>query len=322
MMVRSEKESNALHQFSSVFFFIFFAALLWLIIKLSAIYTVTEPLTINLKNNPADMIITEGTKNQTINITLSASGFDLLNYYIRPSARRYVDVSLEDLPIHEDRDDIYSFNSRYAVEKIANLLKIEIHEITLNDDRIYFRMQKLESKKVKVLPNIDISYQKQFNRHGKIQVTPDSVMIFGPKDVLNSTYNIYTDKVILKDVNNNIDMNVPLHLVEFLNSDTKDVNIKISVERYTEAIAYVPVINNTSRKLRLFPDKVKVRYIVSLTDYNIINEKSFKITIEEADIDNEDNFLPVYLVDYPYNTIISSIEPKQVEYIITEEYGN
>lgn len=321
-MARSDKEQNALHQFSSVFFFIFFAALLWLIIKLSATYTVTEPITITLVNNPADMIITDGTQNQKTNVTLSASGFDLLNYYFRPAAKRKVDVSLENMPIHADRDDIYSFNSRYAIEKIANFLKMDIHEISLNDDRIYFRMQNLDSKKVKVLTNIDISYEKQFNRHGKIQVKPDSVLIFGPEDVLSSIDNIYTDKVKLKDVNSNIDMNVPLHFDKMLNSDTKDVNIKIEVERYTEAIANVPIINNSARQLRFFPDKVKVKYIVSLTDYNIINENSFKIAIDTVDIDFEDNFLPVYLIDYPYNTIISSIEPKQVEYIIIEENGN
>ena len=84
----------------------------------------------------------------------------------------------------------------------------------------------------------------------------------------------------------------------------------------------VKIDNNSNKKLRLFPDKVKIKYIVSLTDYNIIKDNSFIISIDTADISSENNFLPVYLIDYPSNTRITSIEPKEVEYIIIEENEN
>ena len=84
----------------------------------------------------------------------------------------------------------------------------------------------------------------------------------------------------------------------------------------------MPIVNNSKKKLRLFPDKVKIKYIVSLTDYNIIKENSFKVNIDTADISASNNFLPIYLTDYPNNTKIISIEPKEVEYIIIEENGN
>ncbi len=321
-MVRKKGEIYALQHLSSVFFFIVFAALLWIIIKLSAIYTVTEPLTINLKDNPSDLIITDGTQSQLINVTLSASGFDLLNYYFRPNARRNVDISLEEVPLHHDGRDTYSFGSRYVIEKIAELLNVEIHEVNLNEDKIYLNMQELESKVVKILPNIDINYEKQFNRHGKIQITPDSITLYGPKEKLAKVDNVYTDKISLREVNSNIDIDVPLHYDEAFNTNTKSVNLKINVERYTEAEAYVPILNNSTLKIRFFPDKIKVKYIVSLTDYNIINENSFIISIDTADVNNADNFLPIYLTDYPSNTKITSLEPKHIEYIIIEDNEN
>ena len=107
-----------------------------------------------------------------------------------------------------------------------------------------------------------------------------------------------------------------------INANNKNVNIKVFVEKYTEAIANVKINNTSQKKLRLFPDKVKVKYIVSLTDYNIINDKSFVINIDTADILPINNLLPVYLVDYPNNTKITSIEPKEVEYIIIDENEN
>jgi hypothetical protein len=71
-----------------------------------------------------------------------------------------------------------------------------------------------------------------------------------------------------------------------------------------------------------FNDKVNIKYIVSLTDYNLTKENSFKVNIDTADIKPENNYLPIYLTDYPNNTRIISIEPKEVEYIIIEKNEN
>jgi hypothetical protein len=319
-MVRKKQEQQSLHKFSNILFFVTIAALFWLLIKLSANYTVTEPLTIDIKDAPADLVVVDGS--QELKVTLSTSGFELLNYYFKPASKRKVDISLEEVPLHKDSEGTYSFSISYAKEKVAKYLAIEPSEVSFDENRISIRMEKLDSLKVKVMPNIDISYEKQYNRHGRIQIKPDSITIYGPKSKLKEIDNIYTESISLKNISSNIDINVPLHPEEMINFDSKEVNIKINVEKYTEAIANVKIENNSDKKLRLFPDKVKIKYIVSLTDYNIIKDNSFIISIDTADISSENNFLPVYLIDYPSNTRIISIEPKEVEYIIIEENEN
>jgi hypothetical protein len=319
-MVRKKQEQQSLHKFSNILFFVTIAALFWLLIKLSANYTVTEPLTIDIKDAPADLVVVDGS--QELKVTLSTSGFELLNYYFKPASKRKVDISLEEVPLHKDSEGTYSFSISYAKEKVAKYLAIEPSEVSFDENRISVRMEQLDSLKVKVMPNIDISYEKQYNRHGRIQIKPDSITIYGPKSKLKEIDNIYTESISLKNISSNIDINVPLHPEEMINFDSKEVNIKINVEKYTEAIANVKIENNSDKKLRLFPDKVKIKYIVSLTDYNIIKDNSFIISIDTADISSENNFLPVYLIDYPSNTRIISIEPKEVEYIIIEENEN
>jgi hypothetical protein len=319
-MVRKKQEQQSLHKFSNILFFVTIAALFWLLIKLSANYTVTEPLTIDIKDAPADLVVVDGS--QELKVTLSTSGFELLNYYFKPASKRKVDISLEEVPLHKDSEGTYSFSISYAKEKVAKYLAIEPSEVSFDENRISIRMERLDSLKVKVMPNIDISYEKQYNRHGRIQIKPDSITIYGPKSKLKEIDNIYTESISLKNISSNIDINVPLHPEEMINYDSKEVNIKINVEKYTEAIANVKIENNSDKKLRLFPDKVKIKYIVSLTDYNIIKDNSFIISIDTADISSENNFLPVYLIDYPSNTRIISIEPKEVEYIIIEENEN
>ncbi len=316
-MVRKKQEQQSLHQFSSIVFFVTIAALFWLLIKLSANYTVTESLTIDIKDAPADLVVVD--KSQELKVTLSTSGFELLNYYFKPASKRKVDISLEEVPLHKDSESTYSFSISYAKEKVANYLTIEPSEVSFDENRIIIKMEQLDSLKVKVTPKLDLSYEKQYNRHGRIQINPDSVTIYGPKSKLKEIDNIYTESISLKNINSNIDINVPLHTEEMINVDNKEVNIKINVEKYTEAIANVKIANNSNKKLRLFPDKVNIKYIVSLTDYNIIKDNLFIISIDTADISSKNNFLPVYLIDYPSNTRILSIEPKEVEYIIIEE---
>ena len=319
-MVRKKNKPQAFQQFSSMMTFVIIAALFWLLIKLSSNYTVTEPLTINIKDAPADLVLTNGT--QKIKVTMSTSGFELLHYYFKPTSRRKVDISLEEVPLHRDSESTYSFGNSYAKEKIANFLTLEPNEISFDENRITLNMEQLDSVKVKVIPNVDITYEKQYNRLGKIHLTPDSVTIYGPKNKISSIDNVYTKKLTLRNINQNIDTDITLKLDEALNANHKDINVKIFVEKYTEAVASVPIINNSKEKLRLFPDKVNIKYIVSLTDYNIIKENSFKVNIDTADIKPDNNYLPIYITDYPSNTRIISIEPKEVEYIIIDKNEN
>ena len=319
-MVRKKEKSQAFQQFSSMMIFVIIAALLWLLIKLSSNYTVTEPLTIEIKDTPADLVLTNGT--QKIKVTLSTSGFELLNYYFKPKSRRKVDISLEEVPLQKDSESTYSFGSTYAKEKVANFLTLEPKEVSFDENRIILNMEQLDSVKVKVIPNFDITYEKQYNRLGKMQLTPDSVIIYGPKNKISEIDNIYTQNLTLRNVNRNINQDIPLKLDETLNANHKDINVKIFVEKYTETIAIVPITNNSKENLRLFPDKVKIKYIVTLTDYNITKESSFKVNIDTIDINPENNYLPIYLTDYPTNTKIISIEPKEVEYIIIEKNEN
>lgn len=318
-MVSRKQDPKKIQQFSNFLLFVSIAALLWLIIKLSTNYTVTESITINLKNAPANLIITD--EAQKVKVTLSSSGFKLLRYYFKPSQRRKVDILLDEVPLHKDGEGTYSFGISYAKERVANFLTMEPSEISFDENRIRVNMENLDSTRVKVIPNLDLSYEKQFNRHGKIQISPDSVTIYGPKNIISSIDNVYTEEHTIRNINSNIDINLPLILGDKLNTNNTEVNIKINVEKYTEAVANVK-INNKTNTLRIFPDKVKVNYIVYLSDYNIVNENSFVVNIDTADISPDRTHLPVYLVDYPNNTRILGIEPREVEYIIIDRNEN
>ena len=99
--------------------------------------------------------------------------------------------------------------------------------------------------------------------------------------------------------------------------DINEVEIVVNVEKYTEAEVEVPITIPDDTQLHLFPNKVKIRYIVAIKDYPIINDISFKVTIDPDGIFLNET-LPVKLLLYPNNTQIISINPEEVEYIVVQ----
>ena len=302
----------------SMFFFIFLAALLWLIIKLSSNYTVTEPFTAYFTNLPSEKLIS--CDHQQIRATISTTGYKLLNYYFTPINKRNIYIDLDEIPYHSNIKNTYTINGVYAEEAIATFMDINKKDIIINEPDITFTMDDLASKFVSVIPDLKMSFERQYSNYGNPKVTPDSVRVYGSADVISTLRNIYTQSVTLKNLNQDTSIEVPLDLLGGkLHTDISSIKLDIEVEKYTEAIAEVPIMKNDNIKLRLFPEKVQIRYVVALKDYSNVNSLSFRAEIDTLPLLSRESLLPVQLTQYPDNTQIMSISPQEVEYIIIQE---
>lgn len=294
---------------------IIIAALLWIIIKLTVEYTVTEPFAIRFTDVPADQIIQN--ENYRVEATMTTTGFKLMNYYRRVPKNRVIELSLKDINYKKTNFETYSYSKRYLEEKIAEFISATTNEVQVADELQYFVMSKLASKKVKVLPQTSLDFDRQYNYYGEPIAIPDSATIFGAsKDIQDIQY-LQTEVVNKKNVNQNIETNAKLALKDNIQCDINEVEIVVNVEKYTEAEVEVPITIPDDTQLHLFPNKVKIRYIVAIKDYPIINDISFKVTIDPEGIFLNET-LPVKLLLYPNNTQIISINPEEVEYIVVQ----
>lgn len=308
-------QSQGLRRFSGMMTFILISTLLWLIIKLSDTYTVTVPFAVHYVDIPASQLISDN--GQEVSASVKTSGFKLLNYYLRNKDNRKINVSLKDIRYQKSDVNTYSFSSRYIVEKIGEFLATDASDIMLNDDIHYFTMSRLASKKVKIVPRTSIVFEKQYNYYGEPVSTPDSIVIYGAVDDVNSTKEVYTDLITKKNVNQSIETKAKINLDDKLHADINEVEVAINVEKYTEAEVVVPITIPENVNMHLYPNKAAVRYIVAMKDYAIINSLSFKAIADTTNLYIND-VLPVELVLYPNNTQIIGIDPKEVEYIIVQ----
>lgn len=294
---------------------IIIAALLWIIIKLTVEYTVTEPFAIRFTDVPADQIIQN--ENYRVEATMTTTGFKLMNYYLKAPKNREIQLSLKDINYKKINFETYSYSKRYLEESIAEFINATSNEVQVADELQYFVMSKLASKKVKIIPQTSFDFERQYNYYGEPIAIPDSATVFGTsKDIQDIQY-IQTEVVSRKNVIQNIDTKAKLALKENIQCDVNEVEIVVNVEKYTEAEVEVPITIPDETQLHLFPNKVKIRYIVAIKDYPIINDISFKVAIDSESIFLNET-LPVKLLLYPNNTQIISINPEQVEYIVVQ----
>lgn len=68
----------------------------------------------------------------------------------------------------------------------------------MEDNEIIFVMNELAFKKVKVIPDIQVQYEKQFSNYGLTKTSPDSITIFGPQDILDGINHVYTQFKFIK----------------------------------------------------------------------------------------------------------------------------
>ena len=309
------EHSHGFRRFSGMIFFILIAGLLWLIIKLSDNYTVTVPFAIHYVDIPASQLVIDN--NQEINVTVTTTGFKLLNYYIKGKKDRKIDISLKEVKYKKSEDRLYSYNSRFIADKISEFLASNANEIMLIEDVQYFSMSRLASKRVKIVPATNFAFEKQYSYYGEPMSTPDSITIYGAVEDVNRTKEIKTKVITRKNVNQNILTRAKLDLDERLSTDIDEVEVSVNVEKYTESAVVIPIDVPGNLDMHLYPSKVNVKYIVAMKDYAIINSMSFKAIVDTTNMFFSD-VLPVELVLYPNNTQIIGIEPKEVEYIIVQ----
>ncbi len=192
-------------------------------------------------------------------------------------------------------------------------------------DTIHVEVVPAITKKVPVLLNKDISYEKRFGPYGDLTITPDSVTITGPKTMLDTMEFIHTAFWQKDDIRSTVRKVLNLEIASpLIQAGTKQIHLHIPVEEFTEASKSLPITIDCplpleDGQLRLFPKNVEVIYLVALRDYRVVNENMFEVSVTcpQAEITSEDR-LHVRLDSYPAFVEVLSIRPSSVDYVILE----
>ena len=291
-----------------------FAVFAWIVTVLSNPYKYTVKAVLDFKNTPQKRAF-HSLQSDTVNVTLSGNGWDML-FSKMNTDNRNITVDLRSLEYKSYvvlSSQLDQINSRGEGNQ----------QITgFNPDTLYFDFSNRKVKRIPVKLLTAISYKHQFLQSDNITVKPAYVVINGPAGVIDKITAWKSDTLKLDSVSETINTNLNLQPVKEGNLSVypKSVRVTIPVDEFTEKVLQIPVklINNRDYEdVKIFPQKVKVVFMTSLSRYEEINEDFFEAT---ADLDlwrlHGYKVLPVVLSKIPEYCKIVKIQPSNIDFII------
>jgi hypothetical protein len=304
----------------SFFFFLLLSILFWFLTAMNKEYEASISYPVRYIRFPEKKVLVNDIPDR-LELTVNATGYTLLRYQLQSRIAPIIfDVNSFSLnTMLGDPSTLYILTS-YAKDRIARQLSSDINILSISPDSLFFQFADKVSKKVRVEPDLDISFEKQYMQVGPYLVEPDSVTISGPEMMIDTIDVATTVPVTMTHVNRSFDMELemkPLHKIEY---DPLEVWIQVPVEKFTEASVKVQieVINMPdSLLLRPLPPTITVSCQIGLSAYETLNEHLFRAVIDYAEVDQMlGNKLQVRIIKMPVYIQSVTFTPKSVEYIV------
>jgi len=252
---------------------------------------------------------------QSIHVSYAGEGWSLLHSFsrkpivIKPKTLKVGTITL-------DRREILPFLEK-QFSNGTQIIDFTPDNFTLGIDH---KLQKKLPVKVYYQPTFEPGYTQK----GNIQVSPDSVLVLGPKSILENMSFIGTE--LWKPENNKSSIkNHPLRLLDqnkTLLLEPEQVLVTLDVEQFTEKSFFVPItVLNAKDSIRVFPDKVKITFSIPLSRFDDVQPTDFELVADFKDIKpgSKTNTLPIQVRKKPTEISNLRFRSKAIEFFIEKE---
>jgi hypothetical protein len=297
------------------------AASLWFLHAMGKDYSTSLTYSVKYVNPPENLFLAN-TPPSKLELNVEAHGFTLLRHKL---AFSFSPIVLDLLAISqslESANNEYRVPSENLIRRIGTQVSKEITINGVSPQNISLVFDKLNTKKVSVLPQVELNLKPQFSLKGKVEAKPDSIEITGPAAVLNTIDVLKTEKLVFEGLDKNTERSVPVTHPDNTNISPEKVMVHIPVEKYTEKELTLPVqvihlpedVN-----LKLFPPNIKVTVMVGLSEYENVSSRDFSATVDYNQALAGENHLEVSVETSKAYVQLMKIVPNSIEYLIESE---
>ncbi len=292
--------------------FILLSFTFWSSTKLSKNYSLKQSFLIVWTNIPKGIILSPTI--QKFNISITATGIEILLYRL---FEKPIMISLSELHFSGKKTKIILDNQKFLIQQ-------QLFDNTIINDfnpkTIDLNFSRLDQKSVLVIPKIQINLRAGYLIDSDIKISPDSIIVYGPKSILDSLSSIKSEFLIANDVYKNLRKKLNLKSLPNIKFSKSKVTVDLNVSRYTEKefVVNVEVINlPPGIRVKLFPPEVKVRTTLPFSILRSINASDFILVVDYEDIlAKENKLLKLKIKSKPPLVKKISLDPKKVNYLI------
>ena len=189
------------------------------------------------------------------------NGFDLIG--VRTSSRHPSGLKVEREDMHHKDGDLFYMTSadltKYFHEIFTDKSRLEYFV----SDTVFFVFNSVEYKKVPVQPTSNIDFRPQYMSVGGLKIQPDSVLVYGNKEVIDEVDVVYTELLRLHDLDSEHYGKLKIKSIPGVRISAKSVDYSIVAVRYVQRETQVPVkVVGVPEGLRVkvLPSNATLRY--------------------------------------------------------------
>ena len=196
-----KKNFKADRRFIVFLFFVAISTIFWLLNQLEDEYETDIQLPIRYSEFPQDKILISELPDY-FTLRVKAHGFKLLEYKISNKFLPYP-INVNSLTLKMMSEErylkLYAL-TRILKDDVERKLSSELEIISISPDTLYFDFAERVFKKVPVVSRLNPIPATQFMVDDDIALIPDSIIISGANHIIDTTYQVFTQKRELVDL--------------------------------------------------------------------------------------------------------------------------
>ncbi len=315
---------SAHHQnFITFLFFVLLSAVFWFFRSLSLDYEDEILYPVRYINIPENKVMINALP-EKLALKVKANGRRIL----------FSKLNLNLIPIKFDVNSFITKNTNpdslyILTNSVKEILSEELEGVeimNISPDTLFFIFTTMEVKRVAVKPkfgNLLHMFAPQYMINGPINMDPDSIIISGPGSLLHNIYSVFTEPLDFTGLNDTASQTVSLEKLEGISYSQKKVYVTVPVDQYTQAEYYLPVVALNlpdSLKLKTFPERIRISFNITLSNYQKIVPEKIMPRLDYDDIlKNPEARIRLFLVDTPDMISAVKFSPEKVEYLLTRQ---
>jgi len=289
-----------------------FTIILWAFVTFSGEHSANLTIPVNVVNVPEEFMLSH-LSHEEISLSLKGEGWQLaqISLGLNPT----LDVSVLDENLKQ------SVSVRAALGR-SSWLSSELQIVSVNPEQIEFTIEKISSKVVKIEQNLSVDLKPGYGFVSSMNITPNTVKIFGPKSRIDTILSVKTKYVELKEVDQFTSEEINLEHIPNtrLNSDLCRVEFDVQkiVHKTFESVPINTINVPRGKELSLYPPEVKVIIRGGINNLGSFSREDFKLFVNFNDALSDTMGYVMPQIELPEFFNLVDIRPNKIDYIIKQ----
>ncbi len=289
-----------------------FSVILWVFVSFSNDYTTTFRIPIEFTNiKEGNSLLSQS--HSDISLTINGQGWSLAQITFGPKTTFKISTN--------ENVGLQNYNVRDAISDNV-WLSTSVQVVLIAPLDISYSVERLNYKTVPLVSDVVIGISDGYGLVSKVELTPDSVKISGPKSLVKSIESVSTKKFEFDDINESISTQLKLKSIKYINFENNMTNIEFGVQKIVDKTFYsipINVINVPNlRELYLFPPNVDITLRGGLENLGVQDVEGISAVVDFNDAFRDTLGFVKAQVTIPEFTTLTNVKPNTLKYIIKQ----